>query len=91
MNNQRITVESKVFKKVDRLYPGTQVAIVEAWKKGHGWIPFLDLLKTVPGYLMLLTSMIKYLEEQGFTSVQLELYRNDKFVARADYRIAELN
>lgn len=91
MSVQRISVESKLFKRVDRLYPGTQVAILEAWKEGKGWVPFIDVYKTIPGYIVLMTSVIAFLQESGYTTLQLELSRKNKVVAKADYRISELN
>jgi len=89
MNNQRVSVESKVFRKVDRLYPDSQVAIDSAWKQGEGWVPFIDLFPKM-GYLYLVTSLIGRLGELGYTKVCLEITRKNNLVIRSDYTIREL-
>lgn len=90
MNVNRISVESRVFRAVDRLYPQSQIAILNAWKEGKGWVPFIDLMKKAPN-LTLFSAVLKHLDRNGYRVVQLEIMRKRKVVAQPDYRISELH
>jgi len=38
-----IKIETRAFERVNKVYPGARMGIHEAWKEGHGWIPFDQL------------------------------------------------